>query len=58
MSIYELINTPKKRSELDYLSDIEKLDLVYKLSETKNIIELLELIDQAKEDGNYCLLYR
>ena len=58
MSIYELINTPKKRSELDYLSDTEKLDLVYKLSETKNIIELLELIDQAKEDGNYCLLYR
>lgn len=58
MSIYELINTPKKRSELDYLGDEEKLALIYKLTETKGIIELLEFIDQAKEDSNYCQSYR
>ena len=56
--IYEMINTPTKRSELEGLSDENKLDLVMKLTESSNFIELLEYIEQSFDNEKWCNLYR
>ena len=56
--IYEMISTPTQRSELECLSDENKLDLVMKLTESSNFIELLEYIEQSFADEKWCNLYR
>ena len=56
--IYEMISTPTKRSQLECLSDENKLDLVMKLTESSNFIELLEYIEQSFDDAKWCNLYR
>ena len=56
--IYEMISTPTKRLELEGLSDENKLDLVMKLTESSNFIELLEYIKQSFDDAEWCNSYR
>ena len=56
--IYKMIDTPTKRSDLEGLSDENKLDLVMKLTESSNFIELLEYIEQSFDDAEWCNLYR
>lgn len=57
-SINSLISTPKKREVLLNKSDSEKLQLVMELTDSKNIIDLLDFIDGANEDKRYCDSYR
>lgn len=58
MSIYDMTSTPSKREALEQLTDSEKLALIYKLTDSQNIIDLLEYIDQAEDDSKYCFMYR
>ena len=53
-----MISTPTQRSELEGLSNENKLDLVMKLTESSNFIELLEYIEQAFDDAEWCKSYR
>lgn len=56
--ISQLISTPNSRDALENLSDAEKLKLILRLTDSKNTVDLLEFIDQAIEDANWCSLYR
>ena len=57
-TIYEMISTPAKRLELESLSDENKLDLVMKLTESSNFIELLEYVKYSSDDAKFCNSYR
>lgn len=56
--ISQLIRTPNSRDALENLSDAEKLKLILRLTDSKNTVYLLEFIDQAIEDADWCSLYR
>lgn len=58
MSIYEMTNTPEKRETLSNLSDSEKLKLIYDLTDSTSIIEVLDFIGQSNEDSDWCNSYR
>lgn len=58
MSIYEMTSTPDKREVLNNLPDSEKLKLIYELTDSKSIIELLEFVECATEDAEWCQSYR
>ena len=56
--ISSMISTPNKRDDLLNKSDSEKLQLVMELTNSNNIIELLEFIDCANDNELWCKLYR
>lgn len=58
LQISEMTSTPSKRDKLNSLSDGEKLKILYEMTETKNIIELLDFIKYAHEDADWCNSYR
>lgn len=53
-----MTSTPQKREALNALSDKEKLDLIYKLTDSKNIVDLLDFVDQSFDDADWCQSYR
>lgn len=58
MSIYEMTNTLDKREALNNLPDSEKLKLIYELTDSKSIVELLEFVECAMQDAEWCQSYR
>ena len=56
--IVDMIKTPSKREDLLNLSDKDKIDLIFELTDSKNFIDVLEYIKQAEEDSEYCQSYR
>lgn len=53
-----MTNTPCKRNNLENLSAEDKLQLILKLSESDNFVDLLYFIEQAYDDANWCNSYR
>ena len=58
LQIGEMTNTPVKRENLNNLSDNEKLAMLYDLTDSKDFIDLLEFIQSAYDDADYCNSYR
>lgn len=58
LQISEMTSTPSKREKLENLTDNEKLKILYEMTDTKNIIELLDFINNAHEDADWCNSYR
>ena len=58
LQISEMTSTPSKREDLNKLVDSEKLKILYEMTDTKNIIELLDFIKCAHEDADWCNSYR
>lgn len=56
--IVEMTRTPQQRSDLESLTDKEKLDLILELTYGKTFVDVLEFIQQAEEDADYCQSYR
>ena len=56
--IVDMIKTPSKREDLLNLSDKDKIDLIFELTDSKNFIDVLEYLKQAEEDANWCNSYR
>lgn len=58
LQISEMTSTPSKREKLNSLTDSEKLKIVYEMTDSKDIIELLDFIGGAYEDAGWCNSYR
>ena len=58
LQISEMTSTPSKREELNNLVDSEKLKILYEMTDTENIVELLDFVKYAHEDANWCNSYR
>lgn len=56
--IVEMTRTPQQRIDLENLTDKEKLALVLELTDSKTFVGVLEFIQQAEEDADYCQSYR
>lgn len=56
--IHGMTSTPCKRNELEKLSAEDKLQIILKLSESDNFIDLLYFIEQAHNDADWCHSYR
>ena len=56
--IADMVKTPDKREGLLKLSDKDKIDLIFELTDSENFIGVLEYIKQAEEDANWCNSYR
>lgn len=56
--IHDMTNTPYKRNELEKLSAEDKLQIILKLSESDNFIDLLYFIESAHNDADWCHSYR
>lgn len=57
-NIVEMTRTPQQRIDLENLTDKEKLALVLELTDSKTFVGVLEFIQQAEEDADYCQSYR
>ena len=55
--IVDMVKTPEKREGLLNLSDKDKIDLIFELTDSENFICVLEYIKQAEEDVNWCYSY-
>lgn len=58
LQISEMTSTPSKREKLDNLTDNEKLKILYEMTDTRNIIQLLDFIKYAHNDADWCNSYR
>ena len=58
LEIGEMTNAPIKREGLNNLSDIEKLTMLYEITDSKDFVDLLEFIKSAYEDSDFCNSYR
>ena len=58
VAIGKLTSTPEKREYLNDLQTSEKLELLYKMTDSKNIVEVLDFIRCAYNDADYCSSYR
>ena len=56
--IVGMTETPLQRESLNALSDTDKLKLILELTDSKSFIDVLEYIQQAEEDREYCQSYR
>ena len=56
--IVDMVKTPEKREGLLNLSNKDKIDLIFELTDSENFIDVLEYIKQAEEDANWCNSYR
>lgn len=56
--IRDMTNTPYKLNELEKLSAEDKLQIILKLSESVNFVDLLYFIEQAHNDADWCHSYR
>ena len=56
--IHDITNTPCKRNELENLSAEDKLQIILKLSESDNFVDLLYFIEQSYNDADWCHSYR
>ena len=56
--IVDMVKTPEKREGLLNLSEKDKIDLIFELTDSENFIDVLEYIKQAEEDANWCNSYR
>lgn len=56
--IYNMVKTPEKREDLLNLSEKDKIDLIFELTDSENFIDVLEYIKHAEEDANWCNSYR
>ena len=56
--IVEMTRTPLQRENLNSLSDKDKMALILELSDSKNFIDVLDYINQAEEDSEWCQSYR
>ena len=56
--IVDMTKTPSQREDLLNLSDKDKIDLISDLTDSENFIAVLEYIQQAEEDSEYCQSYR
>ena len=56
--IVDMMKTPEKREGLLNLSNKDKIDLIFELTDSENFIDVLEYIKQAEEDANWCYSYR
>lgn len=56
--IVDMTKTPLQRESLNALSDTDKLKLILELTDSKSFIDVLEYIQQAEEDREYCQSYR
>ena len=58
LKIHDMTSTPCKRNELEKLSAEDKLQIILKLSESDNFVDLLYFIEQAHNDADWCHSYR
>ena len=56
--IVDMVKTHEKREGLLNLSEKDKIDLIFELTDSENFIDVLEYIKQAEEDANWCSSYR
>ena len=56
--IVDMVKTPSQIEGLLNLSDKDKIDLIFELTDSENFIDVLEYIKQAEEDANWCDSYR
>ena len=56
--IVDMVKTPSQREGLLNLSEKDKIDLIFELTDSENFIDVLEYIKQAEEDANWCNSYR
>ena len=58
LQISKMTDTPQKRAELNALPDSEKLKILHEMTDTSNIVELLDFIQYAYNDADWCNSYR
>lgn len=58
LQISKMTDTPQKREELNALKDSEKLRILHEMTDTNNIVEILDFIKYAYDDAAWCNSYR
>lgn len=58
LQISKMTDTPQKREYLNALKDSEKLKILHELTDTREIVEILDFIKYAYDDAAWCNSYR